>query len=259
MDENPSPRDFQGEFRQASKALLDSLGLKAEQAGGIHDTMGRRVEWLRQMIAAFRALGLSDAEIRDFSLEWYASNVPDVSEQMGLTEGQGRHILRYATRVLDLLLAEPAPKHGYQDTTATESRSRKNKGIDAQPARQRRSRRSRAKPQAAGGLQEPEQQLEVVIEFRDPQSDWGWLASLDQPDTLLAYQLRHPHVLREARKRLRPAVTGLRRAGLSDAAIAGFLRASFKAELVARETDDHFQEVAWDAFCRALDRVIEGA
>jgi hypothetical protein len=258
MDENSPPRDFHGELRQASKALVDSLGLNAEQTDGIHDTMARRVEWLRQMIAAFRALGFSDAEIRAFSLEWYAANVPAVCEDAGLTEDQIRHILRYATRALDLLLAEPVPGHGSQDTAPAASKDARGAATDARPARRRRSRRSRPKPQAASAPPHPDQRPDVVIEIEERESDWSWLASLDQPDKLLVYQLRHPRVLREARKRLRPAVAQLRRAGLSDAAIAGYLRASFKAEMLALEIDDHFQEVAWDAFCRALDRVLAG-
>jgi hypothetical protein len=258
MDENSSPRDFHGELREASKALVDSLGLNAEQTGGIHDTMARRIEWLRQIIAAFRALGFPDAEIRAFSLEWYAANVPALCEDAGLTEDQIRHILRYATRVLDLLLAEPVPGHGSQDTTPREGTGARGAETDARPARRRRSRRSRPKPQAPSALPHPDQRPDVVIELKARQSDWAWLANLDQPDKPLVCQLRHPRVLREARKRLRPAVAQLRRAGLSDAAIAGYLRASFKAEMLALETDDHFQEVAWDAFCRALDRVLAG-
>jgi hypothetical protein len=95
------------ELTAASDELIRALGLGESDATSIRDTMVERVEWLRQMIAAFRVLGLDDEEIRAFSLEWYNSNVPEVAELAGLTEEQGAHVLRYVMRVLDLALNDP--------------------------------------------------------------------------------------------------------------------------------------------------------
>jgi hypothetical protein len=99
------------ELEAASDELVRAIGLGEADATSIRDRMAEQLEWLRQMIAAFRMLGLEDEEIRAFSIEWYNANVPDVAELAGLTGQQGACVLRYVTKVLDLALNDaPAPQ-----------------------------------------------------------------------------------------------------------------------------------------------------